>query len=93
MVTTFLPLQVYGNFSRRSMAANSAVQGLIWPNFEPIQDLIVDLITCKNEEDPIKNKSAIMVTTLFIDLSDAQGQRTPKTVMESCRNLNLSKLL
>ena len=42
-------------FSRRSRAANSAVSGLIWPNFELIRDLIVH-VTCKNEEDPIKMK-------------------------------------
>ena len=34
-----------------------------------------------------------MVTTLFINFSDAQGQLSPKSVMESCRNSNLSKLL
>ena len=33
-----------------------------------------------------------MVTTLFINFSDAQGQLTPKSVMESCRNSNPSKL-
>ena len=26
-----------------------------------------------------------MVTTLFIDFSDTQGQLTPKSVMESCQ--------
>ena len=50
------------------------------------------LVACKNEEDPIKNEGARVVTTLFIDSSDAQGQLTPKSVMESCRNLNSSKL-
>ena len=34
-----------------------------------------------------------MVTLLFINFSDAQGQLTPKSVMESCRNSNSSKLL
>ena len=34
-----------------------------------------------------------MVTTLFINFSDAQGQLTPKSVMESCRNSNPSKFL
>ena len=34
-----------------------------------------------------------MVTTLFIDFSDAQGQLTPKSVKESCQNSNSSKLL
>ena len=50
------------------------------------------LVACKNEEDPIKNKGARVVTTLFIDFSHAQGQLTRKSVMESCRILNPSKL-
>ena len=36
------------------------------------------LVACKNEEDPIKNEGARVVTTLFIKFSDAQGQLTPK---------------
>ena len=51
------------------------------------------LVACKNEEDPIKNEGARVVTTLFINFSDAQGQLTVKSVMESCRNSNPSKLL
>ena len=51
MVTTFF---------RRSRAANSA--GLIWPNFELVQDVIDALVICKNEEDPIKNEGARVVT-------------------------------
>ena len=51
------------------------------------------LVACKNEEDPIKNEGARVVTTLFINFSDAQGQLTPKSVLESCRNANPSKLL
>ena len=50
------------------------------------------LVACKNEEDPIKNEGARVVTTLFITFSDAQGQLTRKSVMESCRNSNSSKL-
>ena len=46
------------------------------------------LVACKHEEDPIKNEGARSVTTLLI----AQGQLTPKSVMESCRNSNPSKL-
>ena len=34
-----------------------------------------------------------MVTTLFIDFSNAQGQLTPKSVIESCPHSNPSKLL
>ena len=48
------------------------------------------LVACKNEDNPIKNKGARVVTTLFIDFSDAQGQLTPKSVMESCQNSNSS---
>ena len=51
------------------------------------------LVACKNEEDSIKNEGASVVTTLFIDFSDAQGQLTLKSVMESCRNSNPCKLL
>ena len=54
---------------------------------------MVVLVTCKNEEDTIKNEGARVVTRLFIDISDAQGQLTPKSVMESCHNSNSSKLL
>ena len=50
------------------------------------------LVACINEEDPIKNKGARVVTTLFVNFTDAQGQLTPKSVMESCRNSNSSKL-
>ena len=51
------------------------------------------LVAFKNEEDPIKNEGARVVTTLIIDFRDAQGQLTQKSVMESCRNSNPSKLL
>ena len=51
------------------------------------------LVACKNEEDPIKNEGARVVITLFNDFSDAQGQLTPKSEIESCRNSNSSELL
>ena len=51
------------------------------------------LVAYKNEEDPIKNDGAKVVTTLFIDFSDPQGQLTPKSVKESCLNSKPSKLL
>ena len=50
------------------------------------------LVACKNEEDPIKHEGARVVTTLFIDFSDAQGQFTPKSAMESFRNSKSSEL-
>ena len=48
-------------FSRRSRAAKSTVQGLIWSNLKPIRDLIGVLVASKNEEDPIKNEGARVV--------------------------------
>ena len=39
-------------------AANSAVLGPIWPNFELVRDVIDVLVTCKYEEDLIKNEGA-----------------------------------
>ena len=67
---------VYGDFSRRSRAANSTVLGPIWPNFELVQDVMDVLVTCKYEEDPIKNEGARVDTTLYSNFSDAQGQIT-----------------
>ena len=50
------------------------------------------LISCKYEEDPIKNEGARVVTTLYINISDAQGQITLVLVVVFGRNLNSSKL-
>ena len=50
------------------------------------------LVACKNEEDPIKNEGARVVTTLFITFSESQGQLTLKSVMESCQNSISSEL-
>ena len=38
---------------------------------------MVLLVTCKKEEDPIKNEGVKVVTTLSINFQDAQGQLTP----------------
>ena len=83
---------MYGDFSRRSRAANSAVLGRIWLKFELVQDIMVVLLTCKNKEDPIKNEGARVFTTLYIDFSDTQGQITLESVVVSSRNWNSSKL-
>ena len=50
------------------------------------------LVTCKYEEDPIKNEGARVVTTLYSNFSNAQGQITLVLVSVSGRNLNSSKL-
>ena len=52
-----------------------------WMNFELIQDLIAVPITMKNEEDPIKNEGARVLTTLNIGFSDIQGQLTLESVI------------
>ena len=81
------------HFFRRSRTAYSAVSGGILPKFKLIQAFIVVLVTCKNEEDPIKNEGARVLTSVLFDFSDAQGQLTPKSVAEFRRNSNSSKLL
>ena len=53
------------------------------------------LITCKYEEDPIKNRGTRVFTTLYtsyINFSDAQGQRTLELVVVSGRKFNSFKL-
>ena len=80
-------------FSRRSRTAYFAVLGPIVPNFELVRDVMDVLVTCKYEEDPIKNRGARVFTTLLINFSDAQGQITLELVVLSGRNLNSSKLL
>ena len=47
------------------------VQGQLTP-----QTFIIVLVTCKNEDDPIKSEGARVLTTLNIDFSNAQGQLT-----------------
>ena len=45
-------------------------------NFELSPDFMVVFVTCKNDEDLIKNEGARVFTTLYIDFSDPQGQST-----------------
>ena len=52
-------------FFRRSRAANSEVSDGILPKLHPIQAFIVDLVTCKIEEDPLENEGTRVVTTFF----------------------------
>ena len=80
--------RLYDVFFRRSRATNSKVSGGILPKFELIQAFIVVLFTCKNEEDPIKNEGARVLTRFphyksMGIFSDAQWQLTPKSLVES----------
>ena len=45
------------------------------------------LVTCKYEENRIKNEGATVVTTLYSNFSDAQGQITLVLMSVSGRNL------
>ena len=94
MFTTFLRLYVCGDFSIRSMAVYSAVLRGIRPNFELIRDVMVVIVTCKNEKDPMNNGGARVFTTVYIEFSDPQGQLTPNIVVESnlAKNSSSSKL-
>ena len=65
VMTSFFPLQVYGNFFRRSRAANSVVGGPIWRKFELIQDIMHVLITCKFEKDQVNSNGEKVVTSIF----------------------------
>ena len=82
-----------GIFFRCSRAAKSAFPGLIGVNFELMRNIMVVLLICKNEEEPIKNECVRVLTKLYINFSDTQGQLTPQSVVESSRNSNSSKLL
>ena len=62
VLTTFIPLEAYGDFSRHSRAANSADHCPILSNFEPIQAFIAVQVTCKNEVDSITNGGARELT-------------------------------
>ena len=80
-------------FFKHSRAANSAVQGRIWLKFELIQDVMVILVSSKNEEDQIKIEGARVATIQNIDFSNTQGQITPQSEVGSGRNTNSSEIL
>ena len=73
------------------MAANSAVQGRIWLKFELIPDVMVSLVTSKNE-DPIKIEGARVATIQNIDFSNTKGQLTPQSEVGSGLNSNSSEI-
>ena len=81
-------MSIYGSFLK---TLKGSLLRSPWSNpaeFKIIPDLIVVLHTCNNEEDPIKNEDARVLTRLYVVFSDAQGQLTPKSAMEFCRNSN-----
>ena len=87
------PIASLWGFFSLSRAANSTIRSQMEPNFELVQDIMVVLLTCKNEEDPNKKGSTRVPTRLYFNFSDAQGQLTLQSVVEYGRNSNSSKLL
>ena len=57
--------QHYLSIFRHSRADNSITCDGIWPQFQLIQAFIVVLVTCKNEEDSVKNEGARVITTFL----------------------------
>ena len=76
----------------RAATCNSAVQGRIWLKFELIPDVMVSLVTSKNEEDPIKIEGARVATIQNIDFSNTKGQLTPQSEVGSGLNSNSSEI-
>ena len=81
------------DFSNIQGPANSAVQSRIWLKFQLIQDVMVILVTSKNEEDPIKIEGARVATIQNIDFSNTKGQLTPQSEVRSGLNPNSFEIL
>ena len=86
----FLNISQVKYFLNWPRAANSAVHGWLRPNFKLIRDYKV-LVTCKNEEDPIKYEGARVLTSLKFDFSGTKWQLTPKSVVEFCRKIKVAE--
>ena len=70
------------------MAVKSEVLQPIWQKCKLVQDIMVVLVSAKNDDDPIKIKGGIVLTHLDINFSNIQGQLTPQS--QSGRNSNSS---
>ena len=82
-----------GDRSTHLRAAYSAVQGRIWLKIELIQDVIVILVTSKNEEDLIKIEGDRVAKVQNIDFSNTKGQLTSQSEVGSCQNSNSFEIL
>ena len=68
------------DFSDAQGQLNTEVSGWISLKSKPIQVFMHALISCKNEEDPIKNGT---FKSMGIFFSDTQGQLTPQSMFGS----------
>ena len=57
--------RLYIDFSDAQGAGYSAVLGRIELKFKLIQAFMIVLVTCKNDEDPIKNEGDRVLTTFL----------------------------
>ena len=64
-----------------------------WLKFKLIQDVMVILVSSKNEEDPIKIEVARVATIQNIDFSNTKGQLTPQSEVGSGPKSNSSEIL
>ena len=60
-------MAIFPNAQGQVTHKSGTVLGQILLNFEPMRNIMGLLVACKNEEDPIKNEGARVVTTLFIN--------------------------
>ena len=68
---------LYINFSD-AQGKITRVSGGIWPKFELIQAFMHVLVTCKNEDDRLKNEGARVFTIITLwELSVAMDTRVP----------------
>ena len=91
VVTTFPRYKYMGIFpdAQGQVTHTSLIRSCRISN--PYEILWVPLLSARMKK--IQSKMKALDTTLFIYFSDAQGQLTPKSVAESCRNSNSSTLL
>ena len=59
VVTTFPIISVCFFSDAQGQLTPQSIIGF-WPNFEFIRTLMLFRITCKNQEDPIKNEGAVL---------------------------------
>ena len=55
----------------------------MWPKFKHIQAFIVILVTCKNEEDPLKIGARVVTTFLPLDMYFSRRSRATNSVVPS----------
>ena len=74
-------------------AGNSKVKSPLWPNFERLWDFMPPHVVCKFYKDPIKIKRTMPWTMSSMAFFNNQGQISPKWLVWSGQNSNLSEIL